>query len=258
MNSERQKRDERAHFELFKELLGQPRIRLLCHDDNPDFLTECQGLTVGIEHTELFVQRKRSSQRPHTPAELEGIQQDIIRKAERQYYGDSRRPPVVVTVWFDPGMKRTRLASGRSEAIAAELARFVAEWVRMDPSLDAEPELGDAIPEISRLSIYEGRSRWSKGNPSLLKPAEIPELQRAIDEKNSKYGVYRQKCDQCWLIIVADQFNPAQAFDFSRDDSPLRHCYRSRFERVFFLEVGGRWLRELCRSEPYDASQSIG
>jgi hypothetical protein len=257
MTSGRQRREERAHLELFMELFDGSPMRLLSHDDNPDFLVEHEGRTVGIEHTEFFRRRNRSSKRPYTPAELEGIQRDIIRKAMKLYV-DQGNLPVVVTVWFDPGMKRTKLARGRSEAIAVELSQFVAEWVRTAPSPDAEPMPGNRIPEISHLSIYRGHSAWSKGDPSLVGPSSVSEFQGTIDEKNTKYDVYRQNCDECWLIIAADRFNPAQGFDFSQDDSALRYCYRSRFERVFFLELGGRWLRELAHRVPDDASEPIG
>jgi len=54
MGSERQKRDEQVHFDLFKELLDESTLKLLCHGDNPDFLVLREGRTIGIEHTELI------------------------------------------------------------------------------------------------------------------------------------------------------------------------------------------------------------
>jgi hypothetical protein len=248
VTSEQKKRHERTHFELFAGLFakvpGESPLRLSSHDDNPDFLVKSGDRTIGIEHTELFKRRRRSAKRPYTPAELEGIQQGIIRKAGESYI---RRglPPVTVTVWFYPSMRHTRLVSGRSEAIGAELSQFVAEWIRVPHSPDERPRPGDKIPEISHLSIYEGHSSWTKGNPSLVGPPEVSELQGTIDEKNTKYDVYRQKCDECWLLIAANKFNPAQGYAFTLDGCALTHCYESRFERVFFLELGDRWLREL-------------
>lgn len=252
MTSARQKRDEQVHFDLFTALLHESPMRLPSHDDNPDFLVECEGRTIGIEHTELFEVRKRSSKRPYTPAELEGIQQKIIREAKELYVAQGN-PPTVVKVWFDPGMKRIRLPRGRSEAIAVELARFVAEWVHTAHSSNEWPTPGDKIPEISHLSIYGRDSAWSKENPSLLGPPSVPAFQGTVTKKDTRYDVYRHKCDECWLLIVADRFNPAQGFDFSEDDSSLRYCYKSRFERIFFLELGDRWLRELACQAPDNA-----
>ena len=251
MTSEKKKKHERAHFELFAGLFakvpGGSCLRLSCHDDNPDFLVKSGGRTIGIEHTELFKRRERSAKRPYTPAELEGIQQGIIRKAKESY---TRRglPPVTVIVWFYPSMKHTRLVSGRSQAIGVELSRFVAEWVRVPHSPEEWPKPGDRIPEISHLSIHEGHSSWAKGNPSLVGPPNVSEIQRRVDEKNTKYDVYRQKCDECWLLIAANKYNSAQGYDFTLGGCALTHCYESRFERVFFLELGDRWLRELPHS----------
>jgi hypothetical protein len=260
VTSGQKKRHERAHFELFAglfaEIPGGCHLRLSCHDDNPDFLVKSGDRTIGIEHTELFKQRERSAKRPYAPVELEGIQQGIIRKAKESYTRQGL-PPVTVTVWFDPSMKRIRLVSGRSKAIGAELSQFVAEWVRVPHPADEWPRPGDRIPEISHLSIYEGHSSWTKGDPSLVGPPDVSELQRTIDGKDAKYAVYQQKCDECWLLIAANRFNPAQGYDFTLDNSPLKHCYKSRFERVFFLELGDRWLRELPHSAFKDTSEPI-
>jgi len=85
----------------------------------------------------------------------------------------------------------------------------------------------------------------------------VSELQRTIDEKNTKYDVYRQKCEECWLLIAANKFNPAQGYDFTLDRYALTHCYGSRFERVFFLELGDRWLSELPHIAFKDTSEPI-
>jgi hypothetical protein len=256
MTSERQKRDERARFDLFAELLTGYPMRLLSHDDTPDFLVECQGRTIGVEHTELFGRQTRSARRPHTPVQLEGIQKDIICKAMRLYL-DQASPPVTVKVWFDPGMKRTKLTRGRCKTIATELSRFVAEWIRTAHTPDEWPRPGDRIPEISHLSIYGRHLAWSIENPPLVGPASVSDIQRTIDEKDTKCDAYRRKCDECWLLVAADRYNRAQAFDFSPDDSSLRHCYVSRFERLFFLELGQRWLRELSHNTPESTTKYI-
>ncbi|HSW00668.1 MAG TPA: hypothetical protein VLI39_10880 [Sedimentisphaerales bacterium] len=231
-------------------------MRLVNHDDNPDFLVECGGRTIGIEHTELFKRQTRSSERPYTPAELEGIQQKILHETKKLYIAQGG-PPIVVTVWFIPGMRRTKPARGRSEGIAVELAQFITEWIRTPHSPDEWPRPGDRIPEISHLSIYEGQSAWMKGNPAWVGPPSVSDIQKTIDEKDAKYDVYRHRCDECWLLIAANRYNPAQGFDFSRDDSSLRYGYRSRFERLFFLELGDRWLRELSRGTPDNATKPI-
>jgi hypothetical protein len=254
MVSDRQKKDERVHLEVFRERFSESPMTLVSHDDNPDFLMECGGRTVGIEHTEFFRRRNRSSKRPYTPAELEGIQQGIILRAVSSYV-DQGNPPVDVTVWFYPWMKHVRLARGRSVVIADELSQFVAEWIRVPHSRDEWPMPGDRIPEISHLSIAKGPSAWRKGNLSQVGPPSVSEFQAIIAEKNTKCDIYRQKCDECWLLIAANRFNPAQGTDFSQDDGSLRHCYRSRFECVFFLELGHGWLRELPHCAPDDASR---
>ena len=63
----------------------------------------------------------------------------------------------------------------------------------------------------------------------------IPELQRIIDEKNSKQGRYRQRCDECWLLIVASGGRPSGLFEPSAETK--NHLYHSLFERTYFIEA---------------------
>jgi hypothetical protein len=258
MSSKQQKKDERMHLEMFRELIDGSPVRLLSHDDNPDFLVEREGRTIGIEHTEFFRRRNRTSRRPYGPAELEGIQQGIIRKA-MELYTKQGNSPVSVKIWFDPGMKFTKLAPGRSEAIAVELSSFIAEWARTDPSPYAGFGPDDAIPikEIGILSITRDCWVWSKENPALVGSPSVSQLQGIIAEKDTKYDIYRQKCDECWLLITANRFNPAQGTDLTQGDDCLRHCYTSRFGCIFFLEVGHRELFRLNRTPPNNASVPI-
>lgn len=253
---------------MFVRLLNESPMKLLCHDDNPDFLAEREGRTIGIEHTELFKRRGIQQDKPaprrsvfsyDCPKELDGIQRRIVRDA-RELYVDQGNPPVSVRVWFNTTMQHTKLATGRSKAIAAELSQLVADWVRENPGhLDGQLRRGDTIPieEIAVLAIRRGGLGWSKEGPSWVRAPSVSELQAIVTEKDARYDVYRRRCDECWLLITADWRNPAQGFDLRRDERWLSHCYGSKFDRIFFLELGDGILRELTHAVSHNLPDPI-
>jgi lysophospholipase L1-like esterase len=185
--------------------------------------------------------RDRTHLSPKGQAVMAALVADLLRQAVPQLAPHLKNAA-------PPSASDDRKPHGQTSCPSYMRSQYVAEWVRVPHSADERPRLGDMIPEISDLSIYGRRSSWSKRDVALVGPLKPSEVQKTMDKRNSKYDVYRQKCHECWLIIVADRFNPAQGLDFSQDDSALTHCDRSRFERVFFLELGSRWLKGLLCS----------
>jgi hypothetical protein len=87
------------------------------------------------------------------------------------------------------------------------------------------------------------KHHWSVTESGWVKMDFVAELQRTIDDKNSKYGVYRKRCDECWLLIVASGGRPSGLFEPSVETKS--HVYRSQFERTFFMEAFGGTVVEL-------------
>jgi hypothetical protein len=98
----------------------------------------------------------------------------------------------------------------------------------------------------SQTILYRGFGRFGYFAPtfslSIIGPSPIPvgvqmdfipQLQRTINEKNSKHGRYRQRCDECWLLIVASGGRPSGLFEPSAETK--NHLYQSLFERTFFM-----------------------
>ena len=58
-------------------------------------------------------------------------------------------------------------------------------------------------------------------------------LQQVIDGKNAKAPAYRAKCDECWLVVVADWRGPSAFFEMS--DKMSDDSYNTVFDRVYFV-----------------------
>jgi hypothetical protein len=83
MTRSRQKNKELAHLRLFRRLFQDFDLGPACVTERPDFLVNHGGHIIGIEIAELFKSKRPASKRLHSPAELEGIQQRIVRDAKR-------------------------------------------------------------------------------------------------------------------------------------------------------------------------------
>lgn len=248
-----QKRREQFDFALFRELLIQKfggRLPSGTQSRNPDFILPYFGETLGVEHTALCKTKGQTAN--HAPQEEVGFQDKIVNNARLQCEKWAV-PPLRVKVWF----RSTQHLRGRSDQqqVSHALANIVREFTQ-ENTLNCfkwfKPE--SALSEISQIGITPGTingklwlksHRWSRVGPVRVRISFIRDLQERIESKNAKYQKYLRKCDQCWLLIVADKSNPAQAFDITYDDQVQAHRYESKFDRTFFMEVTERCLVEL-------------
>jgi hypothetical protein len=80
-----------------------------------------------------------------------------------------------------------------------------------------------------------------------LEPAAIQDL---IQEKNARLSRYLQKCESCWLLLVADGFKASGSIDLGA--AVPHHAFRSSFDRIFILQVFGSELLRLVVAPPSD------
>jgi hypothetical protein len=232
-----QKRNELARFEVFRKEFHEFPLPPATVDESPDLLVKYNGQVIGLEITELFMPEYRGHERPYGTAALDGIRQRIVRDAQSLYQAETR-PLLAVKVWFCTHMKHTKLRPKRSGEIAEALCDLVKEWVVLSMP-DGVLTPGARIPEIWRVSVARAVSvpQWERVSPCWLGSLSMEEVQRRIDEKNVFYKAYRENCDRCWLLMVADRYNPAQAFRPTFYQDLHRHSFSYVFDRVFVLEA---------------------
>lgn len=237
---------EQNHFDLFKRLYHIP-CGVVEHvvDGGPDFLIRQQEGILGIEHTE--VPKKQSIRSDITPQQVEGSLQKIIKNAE-QLAKKNNIPPLLVDVWFYAGIDRQKIDSEKANQLSQFLVEEVKRWCEQsDKSFESLELNKNLIFQIFITRMAKDMDLiWRKQEPVCVQRGFIDELQKSIDEKNKKYDRYIKKCDQCWLLIVSDIYNPAQGFQFTAEME--EHTFVSRFDKTFYMEVSGSLLKELkCR-----------
>ena len=203
------------------------------HEDAPDFRIRTEGRVLGVEHRLLFKPRRDASVSIQA---MEGDADEIAAIAQEQ--AELRGlPPVHVSLFFELSghlKKKERLELGRA------LARFVSRYI---PEKNGRLELEyfdrreGHPPEVDLIHITRNEHldhhHWHRVQAGWVMQDVRVHLQEAIDEKACKLASYRESCEECWLLIVANGDRPSSAIQ--PDDPSLAHRYNSPFERTYFM-----------------------
>jgi hypothetical protein len=190
--------------------------------ESPDFLISLDGRAVGIEVTELFIQRCNSGTRllPEDPPlqAIESISTQIVSKA-REIYFDANNPPVLSHIVFSTRM--TPFDKRKGNQIAKLIADQIQSMNRQDSegcdwrSREDEKEnpLSEWVTFISAWRVPEIRfARWSPNRAGFVSTLTPAHLQEAIDKKVPMIDDYKKRAEEIWLLIVADRTRPSQKF----------------------------------------------
>ena len=230
------KEREKHIFAIFRDKYGLSGE--FVHGDNPDFTGPFNENTLGVEITEIY---RPSKSKRKTIRESEIIKERIVSRS-RDRANECGLPPLRVSVIFSGNMKYSR---------EAELTEALFEIVKNNC-----PESGNRID----LDFYSGISLdFTKIFISNWPGAKIPvwfamesgfintdfsdEIQQIIDSKAKKITQYLTKCEKCWLIIAALGVSASNFYEIS--EKMTKVFYRSPFEKVFFVQVFDKTMKEL-------------
>jgi hypothetical protein len=104
-------------------------------------------------------------------------------------------------------------------------------------------------PLIDHITIDDVTGKW-QGFYSISGGYIVPRLtseicQAAINEKDFKPSLYKQKFYAYWLLITADTFTFALHYDLDFIHEVEEHIFTSNYDRVFFFDLGMEKLMEL-------------
>jgi hypothetical protein len=221
-SDDKKKRRERFLLDRFLEHQGTTPTSV-DPGESPDFIITLDGRTVGIELTELFIQRCNSEERllPRDPPlqAIESISVQIVSKAHEIYF-DANNPPVLSHIVFSNRI--TPVDKRKGDQIAKLIADQIQSMSRQDSegavwrSRENEKEenaLSEWVIFISTWKVPELRfARWSPNSAGLVSTLTPARLQEEIDKKASRISVYKKRAEDIWLLIVADRTRPSQKF----------------------------------------------
>lgn len=178
---------------------------------------------------------------------IERSQSDLVGQAQ-ELYELQGLPPLLVSFFFHS--RGGTVKKERRLELARDLARICAERLPATPgpclTIERGPRLNQNLPEeisfILVQRIERGRGSWTCSEGGMVHQDARKLLQERIDEKAGKLLTYRERCDGCWLLLVAEAHNPSSFIE--PDAASLEHTYQSPFERTYFLNFfGGQPVR---------------
>ena len=232
------KKTERQFLELVRRNVddfprGEPDLE---HKEKPDFLFCSRNPALGIEVTRIY------QDAPDGAPSLQSQERewDLIVQAAQRLAEDDSLPPLLVDVYFS---KQQPLGKRDRSPTASALFWLIKKHGPSTEGHTTLENLGQLSPEfpnaVEALSIWNFRPLtshlWQVGDAGIVSEEFAPKLQSAINGKHAKLPAYRKKCQECWLIVVADWRGPSGFFEIS--DKVSHHVFDSQFERVYFLEA---------------------
>ena len=207
--------------------------------ESPDFVITFDGSAVGIEITELLIQRSEG----FTLQAKESILTKIVSKA-REIYCEAENPHVLSHIVFSnrpiPGDKTrgedqiAKLIAGQIETMSRQDSER-SEWRSYEDEKDENP-LSEWVSFISTCKVPDSRfAHWSPNSAGTVSFRTVERIQEAINAKASRLNAYTERAEEIWLLIVSDCTRLSQKFYVS-PDLPFASI-SSPFARTFYYSV---------------------
>jgi len=226
MNTEDwKKRNEKRYTEEARRACSIfPSGELVPHEPL-DFLLDDAGRTLGIEVTELCIQKERAdAARPPR----------VLKRAKEAFSARPDSGPVYVAASFSPEADRLGV-----KELADALAGYVMAH-RKDGSSDhstGEYPEGYCYIAVGNASKEDTTGRWLDFRGSNSTIARESLLRSRIAEKNRRVPEYRRCASAVWLLVVNDQLlGPGEVYVLPEDLARWRFDFD--FDKVLLLLRG--------------------
>lgn len=230
---------EQRHLSVFMKLIDLDNDIVVKKSETPDFLFQIDGKLIGVEHTELYLDKDYPLQAK------ESIEDDIAEKA--QSYADyNGYIPTRTKIQFHNvrGLKEKQRKN-----IASKLADFVHfnilqsnkkpfTQLRLEPDIPVVSSVYATVmpKDFKKNHYFTARAGWVKEDAS-------EEIAKAVRIKSKKVSSYLSKCDEVWLLIVADGFKPSSLLGEGGNICPIESL--AGFKKVYFMSYAAKTLLEV-------------
>jgi hypothetical protein len=236
---------EEAHLQRFREnFAGFPDGRVIPHE-HPDFLIETHQGAIGIEHNEYVREPNDISGSPLRARER--TEDKVLLTASREHESKGL-PPVTVYVHWNPHQGPTRSTMHEFATVLANLVENNLPGERDSVTIRyPHPQWRYLPQEIASLSVYRRdnilNNFWSSLRGSFVPTLTPTELRKIVQSKEAKVSRYRQGCQEVWLLIVANGFEPSTHCKLAPEVED--HQFHTEFDRAFFFHYFDGFVKEL-------------
>ena len=230
---------ENLHFEAFIEELGLNIPNGYVSAESPDFLFELAGNTIGVEHTQIFLNGSKDLKL----IAIESIGDDIAKRV--QIKGSSLKVNFQATLLFN-------LQGSMKESEREDIACYIFDKIDKElqgkqpislESYEIRPKHGAIVSIRLVATTQDLTTRVTVARAGWVKQTIDEEVISSIAKKNVKASSYTEKCDEVWLLIVADGHGPSSLFD--AQPKVLNIDYKSNFGKIYYLDYFSKKVTEV-------------
>lgn len=247
-----QKGIENTYFDFFikskigKEWYDKNKIIKKIEDEKPDFIFETStGKIIGLEIINFIVKSDTYHEDKHkATARLKTIGNKVCHYFKQE---TGIALSLVIDIWdprkwssqwkdhiehcYDPGFKHLNASDAKikNAIIEALLQETIPSFGIVQKSI----QIGNQIFIITADRTCDPHSSVNINNAGICKEDPFEELQIIINNKNGKYETYKNKSDECDLLVVSDDSNTGNFVTFS--DKINTHKFSSVFKNVYLL-----------------------
>ena len=219
----------------------------ITNTERPDFLISGDSQVTGIEVVR-YIRGQNSGGSDYHRNEI--LWQQIADDARREFELNHSTPLMVHFLWHSDRYPRkadvSRMAVSAAETIAEYVPQGIFESTRIAGNDLVETPLHTFVSSIHITRVRNRpQASWSSIVAGFISVA-TNELQQLVVSKGIKVPKYLQRCDEVWLLIVADGSNISSTAELSEVEVSQAHL-PSLFRKVLFYDRPNRRITTLTR-----------
>jgi hypothetical protein len=225
MTKTAQKILEECSFEMFSKVFVLPEGKPT-YSNNPDVIWEGKS-KIGIEITNFYITDGKNLQSTQRQSSL---REKAVLGAHKKYQAEGGKR-IELTFSFD----ETNSIQDVNQTInkITELAKKIEQ----QKTGDIQKSEFSKIPELFSVYIYNADCEnidWRISQAHSSEYMSAKRLQEIISDKDSKVQQY-QKCDEYWLLVVVNYFDPAQDWEIRLED--IRSVVSTKFKKILLYRL---------------------
>jgi hypothetical protein len=217
----------------------------IVNTERPDFLISGGSQVTGIEVVN-YVRGQDSGGSDYRRNEM--LWQQIADEARREFESNHSAPLMVHFLWHSDRYLRKadvpRMAVSAAKIIAVHMPQNIFESTRIVGDKLVGTPLHALVSSIRVTRVRNRRqASWSSIVAGFMS-VTTNELQQLIASKSINVPEYLQRCDEVWLLIVADGSYISSTAELSEEEVRQAHLL-SLFQKVLFYDRPNRRITTL-------------
>lgn len=208
----------------------------IVNGERPDFLVLGDSQVTGIEVVR-YVRGQDARGSDHRRNEV--LWQQIADEARHEFESNHSDPLMVHFVWHPNRCPRkvdvSLIAASAAEAVGQNVPQALLERTQISDESFVRTPLYKFVDSIYVTRVKNVRQViWSFISAGFVS-VSVNELQPLLASKNTKVQAYLRRCDEVWLLIVADGRYMSSTGELLQEQSQSSR-FQTSFQRVLFYD----------------------